>query len=133
MTAGVWVAHPVMSSVAVVDAAICNATNTPGCADGPVASVATSNGPLDLAEDADSQTLYVTNIADNTVSVIDGRLCNARPPRPWPLWRCSCGRPTSPHLRLLAWRSATTRAGVVVGYRDAIGIPSNPIGYWELR
>jgi len=66
------------NSVAVLDAATCNATNTSGCADGPVASVATGNGPLDVAEDPLGQTLYVTNFADDTVSVIDGQLCNAQ-------------------------------------------------------
>jgi YVTN family beta-propeller protein len=66
------------NSVAVIDAATCKAINTSGCADGPVASVATGNGPVALDEDPLSQTLYVTNIADNTVSVIDGQRCNAQ-------------------------------------------------------
>lgn len=66
------------NSVAVINASTCNATITSGCAAGPVASVATGNGPLDLAEDPASQTLYVANVADNTVSVINAGDCRAQ-------------------------------------------------------
>ena len=66
------------NSVAVIDAATCNATNTSGCAAGPVATVATGKGPIGMAEDPASQTLYVANGPDNTVSVIDAAHCNAQ-------------------------------------------------------
>ena len=68
------------NELAVIDAATCNATRTSGCATGPVATVATGQGPLDLAEDPGTDTLYVANIGDNTISVIDGARCNAEHP-----------------------------------------------------
>jgi len=66
------------NSVAVIDAGTCNAIRTSGCAVGPVATVATGNGPIGMAEDPVSQTLYVANGPANTVSVIDARRCNAQ-------------------------------------------------------
>lgn len=66
------------NEVAVVDASTCNATDIAGCSTGPLATVATGNVPLDLAEDPGRHTLYVTNIADNTVSVVDTSHCNAK-------------------------------------------------------
>lgn len=66
------------NAVGVINAANCNASDTVGCAKGPLATVATGNGPLGLAEDPVSRTLYVANIGDNTVSVIDGTHCNAQ-------------------------------------------------------
>ena len=66
------------NALAVIDASHCNATGTAGCGSGPLATVATGQGPLDLAEDPATDTVYVANIADDTVSVIDGTRCNAQ-------------------------------------------------------
>jgi DNA-binding beta-propeller fold protein YncE len=66
------------NALAVINATTCNATNTSGCAAGPVATVATGNVPLGLAEDPLSHTLYVANIVDNTVSLIDVSHCTAQ-------------------------------------------------------
>ena len=68
------------NSVAVIDAATCNAVVRSGCGGGPVATVATGNAPIGMAVDAPSQTLYVANLLDNTVSVIDASQCNAQHP-----------------------------------------------------
>ena len=68
------------NSVAVIDAATCNAVRRSGCGAGPVATVATGNAPIGMVEDVPSQTLYVANLNDNTVSVIDASQCNAQRP-----------------------------------------------------
>ncbi len=63
-------------TVAVVDARHCNAANTSGCHVEP-ASVHVGVNPQFLAVDEKTHTIYVANSVSNTVSVIDGRHCNA--------------------------------------------------------
>jgi DNA-binding beta-propeller fold protein YncE len=66
--------------VSVIDGRQCNAADTSGCASQTAASVATvavGNFPAYLAVDGVDHTLYVTNAADQTVSVIDTRHCRA--------------------------------------------------------
>jgi YVTN family beta-propeller protein len=71
-----YVANLGDNTVSVIDAATCNAVVTSGCGQAP-ATVAVGNGPDGLAVDQTTDTVYVANFNDNTVSVIDGATCNA--------------------------------------------------------
>jgi YVTN family beta-propeller protein len=63
-------------TVSVINGATCNASNTSGCGQTP--PVVTVGGlPLIAAVDQATDTVYVTNVGGNTVSVIDGATCNA--------------------------------------------------------
>src|SRR3954452_12087110 len=59
------------SSVSVIDLRACNAHVLTGCAH-PTATVPAGTGPVTGGVDPTTRTVYVTNQADNTVSVIDG-------------------------------------------------------------
>ena len=63
-------------SVSVIDGAICNASVTSGCSNTPP-TVTVGNNPFGVAIDQSTDTIYVANAGDNTLSVIDGRTCNA--------------------------------------------------------
>ncbi|HTA01565.1 MAG TPA: YncE family protein [Streptosporangiaceae bacterium] len=67
-------------AVWVIDGATCNATTTSGCGQKP-ASVTVGAGSADynvaFAIDQATQTLYVANWKNNTLSVIDTATCNA--------------------------------------------------------
>jgi DNA-binding beta-propeller fold protein YncE len=68
--------HTGQGSVSVLDVATCNAHATSGCRRAfPTVSVGGSPG--NVAVDQATDTIYVTNADDNTVSVIDGASCNA--------------------------------------------------------
>ena len=59
----------------VLDGSKCNATTTDGCTkNAPTTS--TGNGPSGLDINPNTQTLYVANQSDNTVSIIDTSACN---------------------------------------------------------
>jgi YVTN family beta-propeller protein len=64
------------TTVSVIDGATCNAEVTAGCGRAP-ATVTVGNGPNALAVNQSTDTIYVANIGDNTVSVINGATCNA--------------------------------------------------------
>ena len=64
------------NTVSVINAATCNATNHSGCGQTP-ATITVGGGPFDLAINEVTDTVYVANSNDNTVSVIDGATCNA--------------------------------------------------------
>jgi DNA-binding beta-propeller fold protein YncE len=64
------------ATVSVVDTTHCRAHDTSGCGQ-MWPTVAVGNGPVNLAVNQRTHTVYVTNIGDNTVSVIDGATCNA--------------------------------------------------------
>jgi YVTN family beta-propeller protein len=72
-------------TVAVVDGRTCRAANTSGCRVAPP-TVRVGALPQFLAVDGRSDTIYVANGGSNTVSVIDGRTCNA-------VSTAGCGRP----------------------------------------
>lgn len=72
----VYVVNTGSNTVAVINAAACNATDTAGCAQVPV-QVHVGNGPEFLAVNAQTDTVYVANTVAGTVSVIDGQTCNA--------------------------------------------------------
>jgi YVTN family beta-propeller protein len=71
-------------TVAVVDGRTCDAAATSGCRVEP-ATVPVGVDPQFLAIDGRSDTVYVANSLSNTISVIDGRTCNAAS-------RAGCGR-----------------------------------------
>jgi YVTN family beta-propeller protein len=63
-------------TVSVLDSATCNARHPAGCP--PAApSLATGALPGFVLADPATDTLYVTNVIDNTVSVLNGAACNA--------------------------------------------------------
>ena len=62
-------------TVSVIDGATCNATNHSGCG-APPATVYVGNRPIALAINEATDTIYVANALDNTVSVINGATCN---------------------------------------------------------
>ena len=82
-TNSVYVANA-SGTVAVVDGRQCDAANTSGCHIQP-ASIRVGVSPQFLAVDEKTHTVYVANSASDTVSVIDGRSCNA-------VTKAGCGR-----------------------------------------
>ncbi|HEX4521320.1 MAG TPA: YncE family protein [Gaiellaceae bacterium] len=72
-------------AVAVVNGRRCDAANRSGCRVEP-ATVRVGEFPQFLAVDSKTHTIYVANGVSNTVSVIDGRTCNATT-------TSGCGRP----------------------------------------
>jgi DNA-binding beta-propeller fold protein YncE len=62
-------------SVSVINGATCNGSNPTGCGD-PVHTVAAGFGSAGIALDPTTHRLYVTNVEDTSVSVIDGATCN---------------------------------------------------------
>jgi YVTN family beta-propeller protein len=65
------------NTVSVIDGRHCNARTVHDCA-GPWPTVTVGNEPSSLTVDPVTHTVYVTNVDDNTVSVINGRTCNGR-------------------------------------------------------
>jgi DNA-binding beta-propeller fold protein YncE len=74
------------SSVTVINTAACNAADTRGCRQ-RVRSVSlpASASPQGIALNRATGTIYVANIGDNTISVINARTCNA-------VQRSGCGQ-----------------------------------------
>ena len=64
-------------SISVINASTCNSLQASGCADN-TPSVQVGNGPGALAVDQATDTVYVVNANSNTVSVINGAICNAQ-------------------------------------------------------
>jgi YVTN family beta-propeller protein len=75
-TSTVYAVNGESDTVAVIDAATCNATDTSGCASKPTL-VSVPGGPEFLAIDPQTNTIYVADTNSGTVSVIDGSTCNA--------------------------------------------------------
>ena len=63
------------NTVSVIDGRTCNAGDTSGCGQTP-ATVTAGTGAFAVAVNQVTETIYVANRNDNTVSVIDGRACN---------------------------------------------------------
>jgi YVTN family beta-propeller protein len=72
-------------TVSVINGATCNATNTSGCGQTP-ATAMVGNFPFNVVVDAAHKTVYVTDAADNTVSMINAATCHAG-------HTSGCGRP----------------------------------------
>jgi YVTN family beta-propeller protein len=64
-------------TLAVVNGRRCMAGNSSGCKVNPV-TVRVGVRPQFLAVDERTHTIYVANVGSNSISVIDGRRCNAR-------------------------------------------------------
>jgi DNA-binding beta-propeller fold protein YncE len=62
--------------MSVIDGASCDAAVTSGCGQTPP-TVTVGLGPLDVAVDQRTDTVYVVNIKDFSVTVVDGNRCNA--------------------------------------------------------
>jgi YVTN family beta-propeller protein len=71
-----YVANQNSSTVSVIDTRTCNARTSSGCGRTP-ASIAVAGGAFTLSTDVHTHTVYVANVNSDTVSVIDGRSCNA--------------------------------------------------------
>jgi DNA-binding beta-propeller fold protein YncE len=63
------------NTISVIDARRCSALDISHCS-GPWATVTVGNLPSGIAIDVKTDTVYVTNLGDNTVSVFDGATCN---------------------------------------------------------
>jgi len=63
-------------TVSVINGATCNGSDTSGCGQTPP-TVAAGYGAFGIALDAATNTIYVTNLQDTSVSVINGSICNA--------------------------------------------------------
>ena len=75
----VYVVNTNDNTVSVINGATCNALTSAGC-NQTAATVDVGNGPVALAVDRLTDTVYVANSGDNTVSVIDGATCNSTRP-----------------------------------------------------
>jgi YVTN family beta-propeller protein len=80
-TGTIYVANIGGNTISVINARTCNAVDFSGCGQTP-ASVNDPGGPIALAMDQATDTVYVANVGDNfsgtghTVSVINGATCN---------------------------------------------------------
>jgi len=109
----IYVVNQHDNTVSVVNGAVCNGTNSSGCAQvWPTLPVGAS--PQGVAVNPVNHTVYVTNTNDNTVSVINGSTCNR-------MNHSGCGH-TSPTVavgaapRAIGVDSATNT--IFVGNRD---------------
>ena len=71
-----YVANNSDNTVSVINIHRCNALHPAGCVTNPP-TIKTGSEPWAVAVDPASDTVYVTNIGDNTVSVLNGATCNA--------------------------------------------------------
>jgi DNA-binding beta-propeller fold protein YncE len=62
---------------AAIDGSTCNGTDTSGCGQTP-ATIAVGTAPRSLGIDTGTNTVFVGNRDDGTVSVIDGSTCNGK-------------------------------------------------------
>jgi YVTN family beta-propeller protein len=75
-TRTVYVVNAGSNTVAVINAATCNAVTKSGCSKKP-ALVSVPGGPEFLAVDPQTDTIYVADTGSGRVSVINGNTCNA--------------------------------------------------------
>jgi DNA-binding beta-propeller fold protein YncE len=73
-TANIWDGE-YAGTVSVINGATCNGSNTTGCGQTPT-TVTAGFGAAGVAIDHATQRVYVTNIEDTSVSVINGNTCN---------------------------------------------------------
>jgi YVTN family beta-propeller protein len=64
-------------TVSVVDGSTCDGRNPSGCASQTAPQVTVGASPIAVAVDPSNRSIYVTNVSDSTVSVIDAASCNA--------------------------------------------------------
>ena len=75
VTQTIYVGNSGENTVSVIDGTACNAIHTSGCGQ-TAATVTVGNNPLGVAIDQATNTIYVANSGENTVSVINGATCN---------------------------------------------------------
>jgi YVTN family beta-propeller protein len=71
-----YVANWADNTLSMIDKASCNAMVTSGCDQTPHV-VRVGNGPDGIAVNPATHTIYVANVTDDTVSVLDAATCNA--------------------------------------------------------
>ena len=71
-----YVANWADGTLSMIDKASCNATLTSGCAQAPHV-VRVGRGPDGIAVNPATHTVYVANVTDDTISVLDAATCNA--------------------------------------------------------
>lgn len=71
----IYVVNQDDGTVSVINGVHCNSTDTSGC-NQSWPTVTVGNSPQALSLNPNNHTVYVTNTADDTVSVIDGNICN---------------------------------------------------------
>jgi DNA-binding beta-propeller fold protein YncE len=76
-TRTLYVANSGDNTVSVIDAATCNARVHSGCGS-PAPALPVGVSPRRVAVDEDTNTVYVTNAGSDSVSMLNGRTCNAR-------------------------------------------------------
>jgi DNA-binding beta-propeller fold protein YncE len=76
ITNTIYVSNNHDNTLSVINGATCNRTTTSGCT-GAQPTTTVGNAPFQIAVDEATNTIYVENAADGTVSVINGALCNA--------------------------------------------------------
>jgi Lactonase, 7-bladed beta-propeller len=87
-TRTVYVSNEEDSSLSVINAATCNGTHPAGCNQTPPA-ILVGNGPYPIAVDQRTNTVYVANAGDGTLSMINAATCNANT-------MTGCGQTPSP-------------------------------------
>jgi YVTN family beta-propeller protein len=111
-----YVANWAGNTLSMIETASCNATVTSGCAQTPRA-VPVGRGPDGIAVNPATHTVYVANVTDDTVSVLDAAICNAT---------VSSGCST-PHTRLL--RTGKSPRWVTVDQAtDTVYVPNGDDG-----
>jgi DNA-binding beta-propeller fold protein YncE len=75
-TETLYVANWADNTLSMIDTADCNGTITSGCAQHP-STVRVGRGPDGIALDFATHTVYVANVTDDTISVLDAAACNA--------------------------------------------------------
>jgi YVTN family beta-propeller protein len=73
----VYVVYQQDGALFVVNTNVCNGGHLSACATLKPPAISTGDDPLGVGVDLQTQTLYVGNYADNTVSVIDATRCDA--------------------------------------------------------
>ncbi len=75
-TKTLYVANWASNTLSMIDTATCNGTTTSSCQQAPpIARV--GRGPDGIALDFATHTVYVANVTDDTISVLDAATCNA--------------------------------------------------------
>jgi YVTN family beta-propeller protein len=75
ITSTIYVSNSVDNTLSVIDGATCNGQITSGCME-PQPTTPVGTVPQQVTVDETTDTIYVVNQDDNTVSVINGAVCN---------------------------------------------------------
>ena len=75
ITDTIYISNRDDNTLSVIDSATCNSSNTSGCSQ-PQPTTPVGNVPQQIAVDETTNTIYVVNQDDGTVSVINGAHCN---------------------------------------------------------